>query len=115
MKAKAGLWIGIATLILLSPLGLIVPAKLGAGSAWGEWSIREINKLVGYAPAGMSKLSKLWKSPLPDYAFRGQESASVHALSLSYIISGILGVIAVSVLTLLIGKVLACRDKPDAS
>ena len=97
-------------LILLSPLGLILPAKLGAGSAWGEWSSEEIRKLVGYVPKGMSKLGELWKAPMPDYALKGQENAPVHTLSVSYIVAGILGAAVVAALAILIGKLLAHRE-----
>ena len=111
MSAGTKLWIGLAVLIALSPLGLIIPAKFGAGSAWGEWSAEELDKLVGYVPAGMSRISELWKAPLPDYAFKGQESAPMHALSLSYILSAVLGVAAVVGLTILIGRILARREE----
>jgi len=111
MSAGTKLWIGLAVLIALSPLGLIISAKFGAGSAWGEWSAEELDKLVGYVPAGMSRISELWKAPLPDYAFKGQESAPMHALSLSYILSAVLGVAAVVGLTILIGRILARREE----
>ena len=32
MKTAAKLWIGLLALVVLSPLGLILPARLGAGS-----------------------------------------------------------------------------------
>ena len=115
MKTTTKLWIGLITLILLSPLGLILPAKLGAGSAWGEWSAEEIQKLVGYIPSGMPKLADLWKAPMPDYAFKGQETAPLHTLSISYIIAGILGTAVVAVLSILIGKVLARRENSQSS
>ena len=111
MSAGAKLWIGLAVLIALSPLGLIIPEKFGAGSAWGEWSAEELDKLVGYVPAGMSRISELWNAPLPDYALKGQESAPMHALSLSYILSAVLGVAAVVGLTILIGRILARREE----
>lgn len=115
MKTSTKLWIGIVAMIFLSPLGLILPAKFNAGSAWGEWSAEEIRKLVGYVPAGMSRLGERWKAPLPDYAFKGQESASLHSLSLSYIASAILGVAIVVGVTILVGKVVARREKSNAS
>jgi hypothetical protein len=114
MKTTAKLWIALLILVLLSPLGLILPAWLGAGSAWGEWSGEEIRKLVGCVPAGMKHVAELWKAPMPDYAFRGQESAPLPALSVSYIVSGIVGVAVVVVLTYLLGKLLARRGDPDA-
>ena len=115
MKNTTKLWIGVGLLILLSPLGLILPAKLGAGAAWGEWSGEEIRKLVGYVPAGLGRLGELWNSPLPDYALKGQEQAGLRALSFSYIVSGVLGAGVVVALTLLIGRILTRRGGSDAS
>ena len=115
MKAVTKLWIGLLALVLLSPLGLILPAKLGAGSAWGEWSGEEIRKLVGYLPSRMSRLAGLWKAPMPDYAFKGHESAPLGTLSISYILSGVLGVAVVVVVAILLGKALARRESSDAS
>jgi hypothetical protein len=115
MKTSKKLWIGIAALIVLSPLGLILPDTFNAGSAWGEWSGEEIKELVGYVPSGMSRLAELWKAPLPDYAFKGQESAPLHSLSLSYIVSAIVGIAVVAGITILLGKALAHREKSNAS
>jgi len=114
MKTSTKLWIGVIALIILSPLGLILPAKFGAGSAWGEWSAEEMQKMVGYAPSGMSRVSELWNAPLPDYAFRGQEDSPLPALSLSYIVSAIVGAAAVAALTILIGRILARSEHSDA-
>ncbi|MHB0912924.1 MAG: PDGLE domain-containing protein [Armatimonadota bacterium] len=115
MKTTTKLWIGLLALIMLSPLGLILPAKLGAGSAWGEWSAEEIRNLVGYVPSGMSKLCEFWKAPMPDYAFSGQDSAPMHALNISYIIAGVVGVAIVAALTILVGKALARRENNESS
>jgi len=109
------LWIGLLILVVLSPLGLYLPARFGAGSAWGEWSAEEIRKLVGYLPAGMARLSDRWQPPLPDYALKGQENAPLHALGLSYVLSAVVGGAVVVGLTLLIGRALARREQPDAS
>jgi cobalt/nickel transport system permease protein len=116
-KTKIGvrLLAGFAALIALSPLGLILPAKLGGGTAWGEWSREEITKLVGYVPSGMTRMSHLWKAPMPDYAFRGQESAPLHALSVSYLVSAIVGVALIVFVVVLIAKGIGRRDNSDPS
>ncbi|MFA5393281.1 MAG: PDGLE domain-containing protein [Candidatus Ratteibacteria bacterium] len=106
MKIITKLWIGMAVLIVLSPLGLILPEHFRAGSAWGEWGADEMQKLVGYVPDGLAKLSALWNAPVPDYAFRGWEEKGLSHLSFAYIISAVAGIVLVSVLAWLIGKTL---------
>ena len=107
MKITAKLWIGIAILILLSPLGLILPERFKAGSAWGEWGVAEVQKLVGYVPNGLTKLSTNWNAPMPAYTFKGWEEKDLSRLSFAYIISAIVGIAIISVTAWLIGKMLA--------
>ncbi|MDD5431713.1 MAG: PDGLE domain-containing protein [Candidatus Omnitrophica bacterium] len=110
MKMITKFWIGIGVLIILSPLGLILPEYFKAGSAWGEWGADEIQKLVGYVPKGLEKLSTLWSSPIPDYAFKGWEEKGLGNLSLSYIFSAIIGILAVVLVAFLLGKFLSRKD-----
>ncbi len=107
MKITTKFWIGIAVLIILSPLGLILPEHFKAGSAWGEWGADEMQKLVGYIPKGLTKLASLWSAPIPDYAFKGWEEKGLSRLSFAYIISAVLGVIITVLVVLAIGKILA--------
>jgi hypothetical protein len=65
MKVTTKLWIGLGALALLSPIGVILPAKLKAGPAWGEWGAGELKGLVGYVPKGLEKLSSLWNALMP--------------------------------------------------
>jgi cobalt/nickel transport system permease protein len=70
------LWIAVALLLVLTPLGI-----LAAGKAWGEWSPSELATRQSQAasaadntvrsaalPAGMQRLAKLWTAPFPAYA-----------------------------------------------
>lgn len=72
------LWMAVALLMVLTPLGI-----LAAGKAWGEWSPAELamrqsrgqtasaaSNSVGSSapPAGMQRLAKLWTAPFPAYA-----------------------------------------------
>lgn len=107
MKIITKLWIGMAVLIILSPLGLIFPEHFKAGSAWGEWGVDEMQKLVGYIPQGLKKLSSFWNAPIPDYAFKGWEEKGLPQLSFAYIISAALGIIITVIAVLLIGRILA--------
>ncbi|HNP86886.1 MAG TPA: cobalt transporter CbiM [Kouleothrix sp.] len=90
------LFIGLALLMVLSPLGL-----LAAGTAWGEWAPEDFNNsqarheiqtgslqapAPAQAPAGLEKLSSLWTAPIPDYA-----PAFMHNESFGYILSAVFG------------------------
>jgi hypothetical protein len=107
MKTITRFWIGLGVLIVLSPLGLILPEHFKAGSAWGEWGVDEMQKLVGYIPRGLEQLASLWNAPMPDYAFKGWEGKGLQHLSLAYIVSAVAGIAITVIAVLLIGKVLA--------
>lgn len=107
MKITTKLWLGLVVLIVLTPLGLIIPDHFKAGSAWGEWGADEMKKLVGYVPQGMEKLSDLWKAPMPDYSFKGWEAKGLAHLSLAYITSALVGILIIVLAVLIIGKLLA--------
>jgi cobalt/nickel transport protein len=107
MKITTKLWIGIGVLILLSPLGLLLPEHFKAGEAWGEWGTDKIKELVGYIPQGLERLSSLWSAPIPDYAFKGWEEKGLSFLSITYIISAIVGIIVILIVTLIIGRFLS--------
>ena len=92
MKTYGPFWIALLAMALFSPLGLYGPELLQASAAWGEWSLEEVKRIVGYAPSGMEKLMDLWRAPIPDYAFPGQQEAPLAHRSLSYILSALLGI-----------------------
>jgi cobalt/nickel transport system permease protein len=90
------LWIGLAVLMLVTPLGLLATA-----SAWGEWGPDDLRnpgtrEQIAAAssnvappsavPAGLEKLSSLWTAPMPDYAPRFLKSEK-----LGYICSAMFG------------------------
>ncbi len=110
MKTTTKLWVGITILILLSPLGLLLPEHFKAGDAWGEWGVDTIATLVGYVPRGFEKLSTLWKAPLPDYAFQGWEEKGLTHLSIAYIFSAIVGIGLTILVVFGIGKLLVKKD-----
>ncbi len=107
MKTMTKCWIGLGVLVILSPLGLILPDQFKAGSAWGEWSADEFQKMIGYVPQGLSRLGELWKAPMPDYAFKGWEEKGMTHLSVAYIVSAVLGVALIVGITWLLGRLLA--------
>ena len=106
-----GVVVGLLLLVLLTPLGLYLPAKLRAGSAWGEWSAEEVREMVGYAPKHLDRLGSMWKAPMPDYALPGQEDAPLGKLSLFYVLSGVAGAVVVVVVSLGAGRLIRRGNK----
>jgi len=104
--------IGLGVLIILTPLGLYLPARFGAGTAWGEWSSGEIRKMTGFVSPHFTKLEKLWKAPVPDYTLPGHESAPIRTASLFYLFSALLGALVLVLLVLALRRWLA-RKEPD--
>jgi cobalt/nickel transport protein len=104
------LWIGLAIMALLTPLGIYLPEKFKSGDAWGEWGTDKIRELLGYVPGGLKKLSDFWKAPVPDYNFGG-ENAAMSTQIISYILSGIIGIAAVALVIYLITKFVIKHEK----
>jgi cobalt/nickel transport system permease protein len=102
------LWIALALMMILTPLGLLT-----AGSAWGEWSVADFKNPGARAqmaaashhiappsepPRGLEKLASLWTAPFPDYAPTFLKSAPF-----GYILSAMLGVGLILTICLLSG------------
>jgi len=113
MKLIKRLWIGLGILILLTPIGILLPEHFKAGAAWGEWSKEEIAKLAGYVPKGFEKLADLWNAPLPDYSFKGWEEKGLLYTSLAYVVSAILGAGIIYLVVLLYGKIILKKGKKN--
>jgi len=83
------LWVLLAIAVVATPLGLLAP-----GTAWGEWSSRQLTELgLKFIPQGLAKMEGLWGAPLPGY--------NLPALSnpqLGYILSAVVGVFLVAVI-----------------
>ncbi len=95
-----GLWIGLAALVAIVPVGLLAP-----GTAWGEWGAEELSSLgLAFIPQGMAKLSSLWSAPLPDY-----DLPSLRNANLAYILSGVVGIIVVTVVVWLFTMLVTLR------
>jgi cobalt/nickel transport system permease protein len=90
------LWIRLALLMLLTPLGL-----LAAGTAWGEWGAKDfadpqMRQQITAAsaniappsqqPLGLARLSSLWSAPFPQYA-----PPFVHRPAFGYLMSAVFG------------------------
>jgi hypothetical protein len=109
-KSQKKLWIGLFILTLLTPLGVILPEKFKAGGAWGEWGPGELEKLVGYVPEGLKRWADLWKAPVPDYNFGG-DGATMTVQVISYIASGLIGIVAVGLVIYVISRVILKNEK----
>ncbi|MGE5173071.1 MAG: PDGLE domain-containing protein [Betaproteobacteria bacterium] len=107
------LWIGIGILVLLSPLGIIIPSYFGAGGAWGEWGLDQIEKLVGFVPEGMKRISHAWKAPMTNYAVPGQGQGLIHG-GLGYFVAAIVGISATAGLVYLLAKLLVRKNGSSA-
>lgn len=114
MKTITKLWIFIAILIILAPVGLMLPEYLKSGAAWGEWSSDEISNIIGYIPRGIAALSTLWNSPMPDYALKNSTNNSLPGRSVEYILSAAIGVLIILAIMLLIGRFLQKRGGIDS-
>ena len=90
------LLIGLAVLMVISPLGL-----LAAGTAWGEWAPEDFAdhqarqaiesgslnaQAPAQAPAGLERLSSVWTAPISGYAPAFMQSAEF-----GYILSAVFG------------------------
>ncbi len=77
-RSTQRLWIQLAMLMLLTPLGI-----LAAGTAWGEWGAKDFSDPAmrqqiaassrnvappAEQPRGLARLSSLWSAPFPQYA-----------------------------------------------
>jgi cobalt/nickel transport system permease protein len=116
-KSVRKLWITIALLLLLTPLGVLT-----AGKAWGEWSGSDFSNAEGRAriaassqdhpvpsdvPAGLRRLSSLWTAPIPAYA-----PQFVKSPSLGYMLSAMFGVGLLLSLSLAVQGYLRRRRSP---
>ena len=104
------LWIGLLIMALLTPLGILLPEKFKAGGAWGEWGKDELEKLLGYVPKELAKWGDLWKAPIPDYNFGGEET-STRVRVISYVASGFLGIGVLTLIMFLISRLLKRHGK----
>ncbi len=90
------LWIGLAALLILTPLGIIA-----TGSAWGEWSTQELSQRlsVAQAPQGLARLSSFWTAPVSRYA-----PAFIRSESFGYLVSAMIGVGLIILATLVVSR-----------
>ena len=105
LKRYKSFIIGLIVLVVLTPLGLIA-----TGTAWGEWSMTELQKKIGYIPQGFAKISHIWTSIMPDYTAPGLGGGFFQS-ALGYIISAIVGIALISTVMLITFKILMKEQK----
>ncbi len=118
-KTTRPLWIRVALLMLLTPIGI-----LAAGTAWGEWGARDFSDLQmrqqiaaasgnvappSQQPEGLARLSSLWAAPFPQYA-----PPFVRHPAFGYVMSAMFGSGVILGVFLLLGWV-AAGGRVDAS
>jgi hypothetical protein len=99
------LWIGLAILIVLTPLGL-----LAQGTAFGEWGSTELQQTLGYVPEGIKSGETLWHAIFSGYSIPGFGNSFLH-LNIGYILSAVIGIALIYTATLTLGKIIAKREE----
>ena len=115
-RSTKPLWIGLAALMILTPLGLVA-----AGTAWGEWSaedfadanVREQITAASHnqapptaAPEGLTRLSTAWTAPIPDYA-----PSFLNSAEFGYIMSAMFGTGLIIALFLLLNWIVSIFNR----
>lgn len=90
------LWIGLAVLIVLTPLGI-----LARRTAWGEWTGEELKKMLGYVPERLAGLEHAWSAPFSRYSLTGAGGSPIE-----YLLSALIGSAAVILVSLALWRLL---------
>ncbi|MDR3557653.1 MAG: cobalt transporter CbiM [Syntrophobacteraceae bacterium] len=99
------LWWALGAMAILSPLGL-----LAGGDAWGEWGAADLQKLVGFIPAGLKRMTGTWSfAPFRDYSLPGFDSFGSSALV--YIFCAVIGAGIICLFTYFFGRFQALERK----
>ena len=97
-KSERALWITVALLMLLTPLG-----TLAVGTAWGEWSADSFAN----APSGLARWSSIWTAPFPSYA-----PGFIKSPTFGYLLSAMFGVGIIVVISLITRTVSRKESRP---
>jgi len=105
LKRYKSLFIPLAVLVAITPLGLIA-----TGTAWGESGADELKAQLGYIPQGFAAMADRWHALLPDYALPALGEGQVGAAA-GYILSAVVGILLISILILLTSKFIMKEQK----
>ncbi len=108
-RALKGIGTLYALLAVLVPLGLIAP-----GFAFGEGSPDDLQGEFGFVPEGLRQLSGLFPAPLSGYnlplPWFNDANAPLWHRGLGYEIVAVLGILALGLVMLTLGRLLGRRD-----
>lgn len=88
-KSIKKVFIALLALAFLTPIGLLTQ-----NPAFGEWSLEEIKKMLGFVPEGVKKYADIYKFDL----FDGYTVKFIHNGYVGYILSAIIGIVIIFVL-----------------
>lgn len=101
----------VGLMIVVVPVGVVLPEITNAKEPWGEWSPDEIAIVAGTSevPQGLLKYADTYNAPLPDYEFGVSQSLS--GKSAEYIGAALIGVLLVGALSLPLHRLQQARLK----
>jgi cobalt/nickel transport system permease protein len=99
------IWIALAVLIFLTPLGLLAP-----GTAWGEWSSEQLKQIgLGFVPQGLQKWENMWSAIFTGYSIPGVGERTGYVLSAA---AGVILILLIYLLLTKLGRVGASKSNP---
>ncbi|MDP4188584.1 MAG: hypothetical protein Q8905_11080 [Bacteroidota bacterium] len=107
-KIQKNILLALLIMLLLTPLGIILPSVFHSEGAWGEWSTEVVRQKTGSVPRDMKKTAKIWKAPLANYGF-GKNNLSWLGI-LGYVISAVAGSGLIMIITYLLLKLFHKHD-----
>jgi len=107
MNTIKKLWLGLAILIVLTPLGL-----LARGTAWGEWGSEELQQMLGYVPEGIAKGEMLYSAVFSGYALPGLGDSFIHS-AIGYVFSAAVGIGIIVLVMYGLGRILLGNEQEE--
>ena len=111
IKNYRKLWVGLGLLILISPVGLLLPELAKAGGAWGEWGGNDLRSRLGYVPKKLEALQGFWKAILHDYSIAGLQKP--WQAKIAYLVCGAIGASVIVAICLALGKWLSISENSE--
>jgi cobalt/nickel transport system permease protein len=99
----------LACMVVLAPIGIVLPGIMKSGEPWGEWSPEETARVASQpkVPEGMARHADKYKAPVADYQFA--ETATITGESSQYVGAALLGVLLVGLICLPLSRLQQAR------